>query len=486
MVIKDSLKLRIGLDIDRSLFLCVALFLILNAVLYAFSVDKLEDGQVISATYWNASDGQRYWGAAVNLATKGEFTVPSQNDEPLSRAGPLPALFFAIPMYIVGFDRAPALIVASQCFILLLMGLMTSGLAKNFNISPLWSFALVIFNPNLIGLAHHGQSDLLFSFIFLVAICIAARMIRKSADLRVGEFVVLGIVAGCLALTRGVGQYYAIFLPFFLICAILVSQRGKTERVAWRKILLGIIAYCITWIIVTTPWAIRNHIVLEDYGLTQSEAIMMRDQYRFMLRLSGLNKEQDYRSPTEVAAEYLTHNDLDPSCVERFKDTDCKSSLSRAYLQAIVEKGLGPIAKGLGHAWVSLFFSSSASRIANYVGLNASSMHSMVLKEYEGARTFVKYAKAAVVEKPMYAALLFLALVFATVSRVLGLLGIYRLAINRPCQPLLLFLFLSGGLLVGAYMFVGISRYRAPLEPMLMLLTVAAWKTFDKGFKRKP
>ena len=59
---------------------------------------------LLQPAYWNASDGQRYWGVAIDLARKGTFTVSTKlENDPMSRAGPLPALLFALPMKLVGF-----------------------------------------------------------------------------------------------------------------------------------------------------------------------------------------------------------------------------------------------------------------------------------------------------------------------------------------------------------------------------------------------
>jgi len=80
-------------------------FCLINLLLFCLSVVKVEDGISYHATYWNASDGQRYWGTAIDLAERGEFTVQPVGHEPLARAGPIPALLFALPIKLLGFNR---------------------------------------------------------------------------------------------------------------------------------------------------------------------------------------------------------------------------------------------------------------------------------------------------------------------------------------------------------------------------------------------
>ena len=457
----------------------LAFFVFLNTVLFSQSVEKTEDGQLLSATYWNASDGQRYWGVALNLSRAKGFTVPSQEDEPLSRAGPVPALFFSIPMYVMSFENAPILIVTAQCVLLLVMGFLTARLATSFGLSPYWCFALVIFNPNLIGLAHHAQSDFLFAFVFLLTVYLSVRMFLDEDSPSLRAFVILGFVCGVLALTRGVGKYYGLALPILIIISMWIRSATSSHKPAWRKLTVGFVLYAIVWSLTTSPWAIRNHLVLDDFGLTQSEAIMMRDQYRFMLRQSGLDKESTVASPDSVARTYLAENNLDADCIEKFKDRNCKKILMRAYMEGIQEVGVVPIVHALSRAWSSLYFSGAASRLANYIGLDVSRMHELLLTQYQGTKTIMEYAHRALREIPLYFGLLLIGLVFAFSTRMLGVIGVIRLAFTKSTLAPSLFFLFSTGLLTAAYMFVGISRYRAPLEPILMIFAVAAFGFTD-------
>ena len=103
--------------------LYLTIFVAVNWILFAASVPQEEDGlRKIPATYHNASDGQRYWGGAINLAEHGRFVLRTAGEnvslldaaqasarnrtlieEPLVRAGPLPALVFSLPIKIFGF-----------------------------------------------------------------------------------------------------------------------------------------------------------------------------------------------------------------------------------------------------------------------------------------------------------------------------------------------------------------------------------------------
>ena len=116
------------MDNKRLQLIFVIIFSFINVGLYLLAVDQEKRGKILSPTYWNTPDGQRYWGAAINLAERGEFTVRTAgptiryryiererpnpdlplseaarlprksrtvSEEPLARAGPLPALLFS-------------------------------------------------------------------------------------------------------------------------------------------------------------------------------------------------------------------------------------------------------------------------------------------------------------------------------------------------------------------------------------------------------
>ena len=126
------------------------------------------------------SIGGAYGGTAINLAEKGEFSISTASDEPLSRAGPLPALVFSLPIMLVGFDKAPVLIVGFQCALLLIMGWLAGQITPGKQETKDLAQLLVMFNPNLVGLAHHAQSDLMFSFFLAVMLFAGVALLCKE------------------------------------------------------------------------------------------------------------------------------------------------------------------------------------------------------------------------------------------------------------------------------------------------------------------
>ncbi len=455
-----------------SIYILLA-FVGVNGLLFSISAQKEDNGYIYDATYWNASDGQRYWGTAINLAEKGEFSISTADDEPLSRAGPLPALVFSLPIRLVGFDKAPVLIVGFQCALLLIMGWLAGQITPGKQETKDLAQLLVMFNPNLIGLAHHAQSDLMFSFFLAVMLFAGVGIVVQGKDRVISMFLLSGIAAGGLTLSRPAGQFFVAVFPVFILIASVVH--GQMGRYSWKRFLIGTILYLALFSMLVLPWAVRNDIVLGDFGLSQSEAIMMRDQYKFLLRFTGVNPEDRSESMRAVAEGYLVSEGGDLTCRERLKDADCKGIMTKAYLSAILDLPPSQIARGLVSAWTTLYFGGAAGRIAQYIGIEPSSLHE-VLVNRDGVTSFIDYIEVAIADYGRYAILLIMFSGFVIVARLLGVVGIVRIFSQKDNRALGVLFVLTLGLFSAMYLFVGISRYRAPLEIILMILAAMGYQ----------
>jgi len=456
-----------------SIYILLA-FVGVNGLLFSISVQKEDNGYIYDATYWNASDGQRYWGTAINLAEKGEFSISTADDEPLSRAGPLPALVFSLPIRLVGFDKAPVLIVGFQCALLLIMGWLAKQITPGKQETKDLAQLLVMFNPNLIGLAHHAQSDLMFSFFLAVMLFAGVGIVLQGKDRVISMFLLSGVAAGGLTLSRPAGQFFVAVFPVFILIAAVVH--GQMDRSSWKKLLTGTILYLTLFSMLILPWAVRNHMVLGDFGLSQSEAIMMRDQYKFLLRFTGVSPEDRSESMRAAAEDYLVSEGGDLTCPERLKDADCKGIMTKAYLSAILDLPPSQIARGLISAWTTLYLGGATGRIAQYIGIESSSLHGVLVNQFDGVTSFIDYIEVAIADYGRYAILLIMFSGFVIVTRLLGVVGIVRIFSQKDNRALGVLFVLTLGLFSAMYLFVGISRYRAPLEIILMILAAMGYQ----------
>ena len=110
------------------------------------------------------------------------------------------------------------------CMLLYVMSLLGRRLAVPFSSHQTLVQLLILFNPNLIGLAHHAQSDIVFAFIFTVILYLINRILITPHNISRTSFLLLGGLTGLLCLTRHIGlmvfnstsnssSYFTLFAP---------------------------------------------------------------------------------------------------------------------------------------------------------------------------------------------------------------------------------------------------------------------------------
>jgi len=463
-------------------------FIIVNAALILFAVDKeieTSDGRKYSlnATYAHASDGQRYWGTAISLAKTGQFLM--RDDEtihhadnslpPLSRSGPVPAILFAVPIRLLGFENAVVGIIAGQCFLLFVMSLAARGIAQPFQANKNLVQGLVLFNPNLIGHAHHAQSDLIFAFIFTLLLLIMSKLIDKPSSFRLSTAIAIGVLAGLLPLTRPMGVYCILFLPIFVLIALWFRQRFV--RINWLHLLkLTFISATLT-LTILMPWATRNYVVFGDFGLVQSGAIQSRYYYR-TLRAYGMPES------TKAVEMYLLERGYDPSCIDSGEPgSGCEKAVRNAYMNLILSAPKTILAKAGTAAIAKTLLSGGTSTITKYLGLHPTEGNYNIQEQlnWESLKEFLAKMHQQI---PPYLLLFLLITAFPLATRGLGLIGIIR-AISTPASHgHLIFHTLMIILLITMYGLQGWSRFRVPMEPILMIFAAIALSKLESPAKK--
>ena len=476
---------------SQILFLFV--FVAFNAFLYFLSVPAYEKGEMLSPTYKYAADGQRYWGAAVNLAERGEFIIrtagpklyysfqekkpPIQDlplakaasisrqartvrEEPLTRAGPLPALVFSIPMKLVGFERAAVVIVSLQCALLFATGLLARSLAGPFRCNGNLVQGLLIFNPNLISLAHHAQSEIIFVFLFTSILWFCSRLLTSTDSARSLEVILFGSCIGLLPLARPLGVYLILCIPIMLFLSYCIQRQCFRFRYLNLKQLVVVSLIAVS---IMAPWVARNYVVTGKVTLTHSEGIMMQWHYKSLTRYLGekdLWAELTHKERSEIVQR-------SESC-EGARGPKCRQAAVLIYLRAIVDRPVSDLAYALFASWGKLLFSGGVTQIASYIGVDRPDAHNFLYDKVNLYTEFSNLMKKFLKEYKVFLALFLISFAFVTIVRALGIVG---LTVVRGSQLWALTFFYAQivAVFLMMYLFSGISRFRAPLEPILML-----------------
>ena len=455
----------------RTQLILICVFILVNTALFIYSVDSTPypDGPYLNATYHNAADGQRYWGVALNLVENGEFSIPrlwdSRPDTPLARSGPLSPLIFALFIKLIGFDNAPLLIVIFQCVLLYFMSLLGRRLAVPFSSHQTLVQLLILFNPNLIGLAHHAQSDIVFAFIFTVILYLINRILISPHNISRISFLLLGGLTGLLCLTRPIGLMVSIVLPIALAISLCLHLDRKTLPI--KTIIIGASTATLVFLIVIFPWSARNYFTFQIFSPVTHQSSQIRYN---LFRLASYNSSV---SNVDIYIRDLINNELvnngQSLCItERPSTRSCTKAIERAYIRGLLIQPWSHILKASISASIRTLFTGGSTRIINYLGIDNKETYLYILRPFDDQTvgdvlsSFSNSGKA-------YLLVISLTTGFTVVLRLFGFIGLYRSLTYRHLLSINIFYLLIICAYLGTYFVVSTSRFRAPLEPILIL-----------------
>lgn len=493
-VIKSASPALLDFFSSRVQIAFLFVFFTLNAALFIGAVPVFHDvldTAPIHPTYAGAADGQRYWGVAKNLLDRGTFhyELADGSLEPLKRGGPIPSLVFAGSIGLVGFDHGPLIIVALQAFLLYLTGLLSRRLAKPFSINQNLVQGLVLFNPSLIGLAHHAQSEILFLFFFTYLLALCVRLLDDNRPSR-SAFISIGICSGLLLLTRPAGFYFVLALPLVLAVSIFLAKRGAIRIV--RTFLRQILPASIVAALVVSPWVIHNYQEFGQSGFTHGSSPVLRLNHFYLLSATQL--------PGDLPPEKQMLGDLirranainqDPCCitlhmqdavdvskeVNRYQcgrlasQPNCSAMIDSLHIAGIKDQTAGGWSRALLAAWISTYVGGGISPIASYLGLMTPD-GKLLHEKAEGFARYTNYLFNAMEQFPAYFILFLVGITFAVAARITGIIG-FTLSIRKLSLMPYHFLYLCPvAIFTATYLFIGVSRFRAHLEPILAIYAV--------------
>jgi 4-amino-4-deoxy-L-arabinose transferase-like glycosyltransferase len=189
-----------------------------------------------------------YWGGAQILTHGKGFSDPSY---PVY-APPLYAVFIATCLTLFGDDQVPVKIVQiilDSLTVLVIYLIMKEIFGSQ---TGILSAAIVAIYPFSIYLSVTIASEPLFTFLLSVFVLLALRALQYQ---KLSYYCAAGILLALATMTRGATQFFP-FVFFFLVLLF----HGLT-----KDILLSCGVFCLSFAIVVSPWAIRNHRVLDDF-----------------------------------------------------------------------------------------------------------------------------------------------------------------------------------------------------------------------------
>jgi 4-amino-4-deoxy-L-arabinose transferase-like glycosyltransferase len=434
----------------------LSVFIFVNIALYFYSYD--------GATFIEGADSSQYYLPALSFLESGKFI---RGGDYLTFGPPLYSIFLAVPIGMFGVEGSSLAIIILQAVLLFLTGYIFkliflsiySGAGKNTYSILLYS--LIVLNPNSLITAHLVQSETLFTFLFSIMLFFFVSLLNNVS---LKKLILIGLFAGLATLVRPVSLYFLIASPVFLWFLIKILSKKVDKFKLFIPLIIGAI--------VISPWYVRNYIEFEKVFYTSNAGQYLELQYiQLKNKGSGWSREQGEKYHNERFEEYLKIKDKDQElCLQHKKGWACNSALSKFSLQLILDEPISTHVKALSDSWVTLLFAGGASNIRNYLGIEGKkAIVDFQNSPFTGLESIKDYLNKV---NFSYMSIFIITTLFSVITRAVGVIGIFCLIKNREWRPYVI-LFLGVVLLFGAaYLYLGQSRFRVPLDPILMLFTV--------------
>ena len=404
-----------------------------------------------------------YWGqeAAQSLLEHGKLVHLDAPDKVLVGWPPLFAIL-EVGTRIIGPPNNVTFLIILNVMIVLVIGLVVRVLvAKIDRRFGNVAMSLILFNPLTLTLAHLPREETLQTLLLTLAfVCVLSFPRRPS--LWIGA--AAGLSLGLSTLTRPVTQFLIPLLPIALVWISLLSR--PTVGVL-RAALIGATGAGIGFLVVL-PWLLHVNEHDHRFAMTSraEEHLYLLDNLRFLTadrpgfvvqeaKRKFINYEEKLLSRRIPGWQILSRQEQDVHKLAFIKEYFFSGAIS-----------VGTFAQALVMSWARFLLSSGESWIRILFNVPVGSALGPV-------DFMVSYV-------PM---------VFAIVSRFLGLLGVVELfrrrelALLTTCLGLILYH-------LAVHLVYGQSRYRAPLEPQFAILAgfgvAMLWSHFGKTRSATP
>ena len=433
-------------------------YVILNYIFHVFSVPD--------AVFLHGADASRYYTSALSLSNGNGFGD-------LLYTVPVYPFFLSIHYKILGFHYGNEVLIVTQSILLYLTGIVAGKLADQilpYSIGWL-VMLLVILNPNAIINAHLVQTESLFTLFLVIYLYALIQLIKKGGD----GIIILAFFALLVSLTRPAGMY--VMLAF-----LIPSMALRLKHISWRKLLSINLIYYSILLSGLGLWSLNNYNKHGEFFVTAHEGGVFHDQYIALLQygknmsiLEAENNADDVFKNIVIKEE--------PACGDKASGFKCRKIIAKAYIKSILNEDLDVILKASVSSFINLMFSGGASNLANYYGIDNKASILSFEKSSGSMLSFSKMVKFIDSVNIKYFVALVLFWGYAIVIKILlvvGLVYLFKNSNNKHLSIVVLFYVL---LFAAEYLFLGQSRWRVPLEPLMMIFSALGLYSIISHYK---
>jgi hypothetical protein len=353
-----------------------------------------------------------------------------------------------------------ATVVAIQSILLFAIAVMAALLAERTRPgSGIPALALICFNPSTLYYAQLALSDILFTFLFMIYFFSLIQTYREGS---IYSAILVGIAAGLTATVRGNGQYLLLAIPIVLVFGYRLANTRWPEI---RQIRI-IFAAGVAALLVLGPLFYVN-------ATESSKFSFVSDSYRNyvihenVIKAVSLSKSISMEEAADVVHLSLIQREDIP--VEEWESLDRSEQyeiVARDSRQIMADLGLKELTIAVSKALAAFFLTSE--------GRGWSQLLQQDTAERIRDADVYRFSLSAILQNDPSVSLLtkvlhFLTIAFYALIYLICPAGIFYLARIRAWD-LLFSASVCVIIFAGTAGFLGYSRFRLPLEPLILIL----------------
>lgn len=319
---------------------------------------------------------------------------------------------------------------------------------------------LLLFNPNLLITAHLCQTEILYLFFFILSL---KYLFKFKNDYAYKNLLYCSLFISLSILTRPIGIY--IFYCYIFLISIFLLLNYKLNYIIIAKLFFFII---ITSSIVSI-WIIRNYIIFDSFFLSSNSGYYAYDNLMQLIKISkNISVDETVKISENFFLNYTFINNLDQKCLINIRDIYCTNVHVNAFISYVFENNIVQTIKAFTYSFLNTYFSGGATNYSNYFNLG---MGEKIYLLFADKLNISEFKSLIFSSNLIYFFIFIFTTLFSFFFRLLGFIGIIYFILQK--KYFTVFILISILIMYTAlFLFVGNSRFRVPLEPILMFFAV--------------
>lgn len=371
----------------------------------------------------------------------------------------LPGYPFLLAGILIVTKHLGAAVVMVQTLVLFVTGLVASRMSDKImaGTGP-FTLILVCFNPAASFYVQQILPDTFFAFFLILHIYF---IVKASHSGSLAAAIGAGMAAGASALIRGNGEYVIWLMPVALSIAYALSHDPPRRLLICK---LGA-ASLLAAFVVCSPWLIHNWHKGEGVAFISS-AYANYSVHDNVVAAVALERNLTTRKAQEVVYGIVRQKEnIEQSRWERFTASEKHQIVRSHSFYILLHSNVADLIRAIGKALFKFVFLNDGQSWAAFWQLSADQRSEpKIVSGYSLSTVLEGTSPVSPTTYACHAA----TLAFALLARGLGVVG-FAYFVRQKFWYLLAVFGLEVALFTLSAAFIGYSRYRVPIDPILML-----------------